>query len=874
MDRIADDKITEFRPLSLAHVPFPNITPGTLFLLQVTIGLLLAGIFAWDLVTPLGQVPWLLYAPVLLFTLLMPYRWDALVLAGICTALIVADFFFSPPSVEPVEPWIAIFNRSVGLVMIWVTAVGCLLYKHSQQALAKVQDRLAYLVRNNPAVVYARKAGRDWVFSSISENAKDVLGYDMSEFLQDATLWANCIHPEDRAKISGDWAKSFSDQIHHSFEYRFRHKDGAYRWLRDEVRLVRQPVEDGITQPIYIGFCSDITERKRAEAALRNSESRLRAILDNSPNLIFVKDLQGRYVMVNREFEWALSISHEQIIGKTDAEIFPAAQAAAFEANDRKVLHAGHALEFEEEALHKDGPHTSIVYKFPLYDHQGSPYAIGGIATDITERKRVAAALHASQSDLAEAQRVAKIGSWRLDLINNRVTCSDELYRIFGLGKSDFAGTHESFLSRVHLADRQLILETNQKARTEGKPFDIVFRILLPTEELKMIRGVGHASRDAAAHVVRLFGTVQDITEHMRAEDALRESESRLRAIVNSEPECVKLVSLNGTLFEMNPAGLAMIEAESADQVIGKNVLQLIYPDDRSVYWKLHELAGSGTAGTLQFRILGLRGTMRWMETHAGPLRDADGRITSVLSVTRDITERKQVEDQLRQSRRQLQALTAHLQSVREQERARIARELHDEFGQVLTGLKIDLSWLGGVLRRLGRSKTVKPLLDRTYVMTNLVDESIATIRKLVAELRPAILDHLDLVAALEWQARDFQKRTGIDCEFRCTLTGIDLAPDRKTAVFRIVQEALTNVARHAKATHVTISMEEAGGQLELVVEDDGRGIADHEMASPSAFGILGMQERVELLRGQLSVHGRPGVGTTVGVVFPTKTEA
>jgi signal transduction histidine kinase len=232
--------------------------------------------------------------------------------------------------------------------------------------------------------------------------------------------------------------------------------------------------------------------------------------------------------------------------------------------------------------------------------------------------------------------------------------------------------------------------------------------------------------------------------------------------------------------------------------------------------------------------------------------------------ILRDITERKQAEEQLRNSREQLRALAAHLESVREDERARIAREIHDELGQVLTGLRMDLSW---VVSRLPGDEAA--LMERSRSMLTLIDTTIRLVRRIATELRPGVLDDLGLVAAIEWQAQEFQTRTGIACEFASNQADLVLAPELGTAAFRICQETLTNVARHAHATRVHIRLEAEAGQLVLTVADNGRGITEQELANRTSLGLLGMRERALLLGGQVSIGGKPGEGTTVTVRIP-----
>lgn len=226
--------------------------------------------------------------------------------------------------------------------------------------------------------------------------------------------------------------------------------------------------------------------------------------------------------------------------------------------------------------------------------------------------------------------------------------------------------------------------------------------------------------------------------------------------------------------------------------------------------------------------------------------------------------QRKRAVEKLRQSHQQLRALTAHLQRVREEERTRIAREVHDELGQALTGLKLDVSWLAGQLPRKSRS-----LLERARSMASQIDATIQTVRRIATELRPGILDDLGLAAAVEWQANEFQNRTGIPCEVRTDIRDDHRGPECNTAVFRIFQELLTNIARHARARRVAVQLMESDGRIILEVRDDGRGITDEELSSPLSVGLLGMRERAELLGGEITFTGRPGEGTTVIVRLP-----
>jgi signal transduction histidine kinase len=225
-----------------------------------------------------------------------------------------------------------------------------------------------------------------------------------------------------------------------------------------------------------------------------------------------------------------------------------------------------------------------------------------------------------------------------------------------------------------------------------------------------------------------------------------------------------------------------------------------------------------------------------------------------------------QAEEELKGSQEKLRNLADYLQSVREQERTSIAREIHDELAQALTALKMDIFWLGKKL-----PKDQQTLLDKTKAMIKLTDMTIKTVKKISTELRPGLLDDLGLVAAIEWQAEEFKNRTGITCRIDVDPEDIMVEEKRSTILFRIFQETLTNIARHAKATRVTASLKEKDDKLELRVRDNGKGITKEQISNPKSFGLMGIRERAKSWRGEVKISGSPDKGTTVVVRIPGK---
>jgi signal transduction histidine kinase len=225
--------------------------------------------------------------------------------------------------------------------------------------------------------------------------------------------------------------------------------------------------------------------------------------------------------------------------------------------------------------------------------------------------------------------------------------------------------------------------------------------------------------------------------------------------------------------------------------------------------------------------------------------------------------------ERLRESEDKLRRLAAHLISVREEERAHIAREIHDELGQSLTVLKFDLAFLSSQFSPTVRPNQRRSFLSHVQVLETSVDKTIQLVREIAASLRPSVLDDLGLAAALEWQADEFRSRTGIRTDLDLSAAPASTDPNQATAVFRITQEALTNVARHAEATHVAVTLRQTEDGLLLTVQDNGRGVSDAALSRPDAFGVLGMRERAEAIGARLSIYGRPTQGTTVTLRVP-----
>jgi PAS domain S-box-containing protein len=372
--------------------------------------------------------------------------------------------------------------------------------------------------------------------------------------------------------------------------------------------------------------------------------------------------------------------------------------------------------------------------------------------------------------------------------------------------------------------------------------------------EAERARAALAAAHDALEERVR-----NRTAELVSANEALK----KLSSAVMQAADSVIITNRNGVIEYVNPAferltGYTAAEALGQTPRIVKSGVH-----DAAFYAHLWRQISSGEV--FQGIVVNRRktGTLYHEEKSITPIRDERGTITHYVSAGRDITERKEAEEELEKSRAALRVLAAHLTSVREEERSRIATEVHDELGQFLAVLKLEV-------QRLARAPVDEAELRRHVSETSeLIDQMMASVHRIQTELRPPVLDVLGLVAAIDWQARQFESRTGIRCRFTPSSEDVRVAPDTSTAVFRIVQEALANIVQHAAAHAVEIGLQIAGDTLTLTVRDDGRGITEADLDRQPSLGITGMRERARLLGGRFTVTGRPGEGTTLTLALP-----
>jgi PAS domain S-box-containing protein len=429
------------------------------------------------------------------------------------------------------------------------------------------------------------------------------------------------------------------------------------------------------------------------------------------------------------------------------------------------------------------------------------------------------------------------------------------MYRLHGIGPEEFNNTPEDYTRFVHVDDRAKVEQVIADL-LNGHAEPIEYRTVRGDGEERIMAGTNAVVTDDDGNPVSVIGTLQDITDMKNAEAALRASEQRFRALADATEEGV-LIHAQGVILEANNAAARLMGLDP-DTMVGMNGLQYLSEETRDRV-QAHVARGEPFVGTGTMNRPD--GTNFEMEFAANPV-EYKGKQARVLNF-RDVTARNEAERSLRESRQRLRNFAAKLEEARESERTSVSREIHDELGQTLTGLKMDFAWLA---KHITVDEASQSRIDS---MEHLIDGMVQTVRDLSSRLRPGVLDDLGLVAAIDWQVREFRERSDITCEVRLPSDTFDVDDATATAVFRILQEALTNVARHSSASRVDIDLSATEDSLFLTIRDNGSGVPEEALWSADSIGLIGMRERAGGLGGRVEIEMNDVGGTSIALTLP-----
>ncbi len=712
--------------------------------------------------------------------------------------------------------------------------------KRAEEALRRSEERFRALVENSSEVIGLFDREGRWLYASPS--VKRLWGYSAEEMLATKTFGERA-HPEDLEELREKFRSLVSRPNGvETMEFRARHKDGS--WHAFEAVGVNRLETPGIGA--VVANLRDVTRRKEAERALKQSEERFRTLIERAPVAI-ATGRGGRIIYANEKYlEMYGFQSVEELRGQRVAEQWAAeCRPAIEERSRRRGLGLPVATEYEGVGQRRDGSRFPVHSSATLVELADGPATIGFLS-DITDRKRAEAALKESESRFRQLFEKSIVGILLADTNGAILEANDAFLRTVGYPRDSLRSGDLHWDRMTPPEFRKRDLRALGQLRSSGN-CQAYEKEYLRKDGSRVPVLVGAAMLQGNSECVAF---VLDMTEIKRAEEQ--------RASILERVSDAFVALDTGWRYTYLNTKAAQIFGRRREDLVGKHIWTE-FPEGigQPFYDAYHRAAREQISIELEeyYPPYG-----RWFENRIYPSQDG-------LSIFfRDITERKLGEERLRRSYEELRALAARMETVREEESSRIARELHDEIGQALTAIKIHL-------QTLQRRADASPIAADLSESIGMSERALEQVRNLSLDLRPSVLDDLGLAAALRWYLDRQALLSGFTAGFSADLPPGRLPRELETACFRVAQQALTNVAQHARARRVSVDLRREEAGLSIAIRDDGVGFdvaAARALARGGrSLGILGMEERVSLLGGSFEVRSGPSGGTEVRARFP-----
>ena len=731
----------------------------------------------------------------------------------------------------------------------------------AQREINRQRDFVSGVAETSPVgIVLLDVSGK---ITFVNKRAEDLLGFQRSELLGRAYNCGEWWFADESGHLVPEAERPFRRVMARGtpvFDVQIRIGSEKRRSCLLSINAALMRDRAGGISGVAISL-EDITARKQVEQTLAAEAIRRRVLCEQSRDGIVILDDQGGVCEANQSFATMLGYSIEEILRLhvwdwdarwTEAELRETIRAAGV-AGDH----------FQTRHRRKDGT---------LFDAEISCNAallegrklIFCVCRDITDRKRAEEALRklSRAVEQSSAGVVITDAQGRIEYVNPRY------YAVTGYTPEQVLGQNPRLFKsgQTRLEEYQALWSTI----LAGGEWSGEFCNKKSNGDLFWERAIISPIKNDDGAITHFLAIKEDFTVQKRTEEALRDSEARYRALVETTCDWVWEVDANVRYTHVSPRVRDLL-GYTPEEVIGRTPFDLMPPEEaRRVMAVFASIAAHRRPFiALENTNLHKLGRLVVLETSGAPIFGPNGEFRGYRGVDRDITERKKAEEGARASREQLRSLARRLQAVREEERTRLAREIHDVLAQELTCLKLDITWLHRRLDHPLDDPERKVLQEELSVMTGITNRTIESVQRIATELRPVVLDSLGLCAAVEWEARQFETRSGIPCVAFVPDEQIELDRERATALFRILQESLTNVARHADATRVEVRLERRSPHTILTICDNGRGIPADKLNDPYSVGLLGMRERALLLGGEFEILAGDASGTTIQVRLP-----
>ena len=636
-------------------------------------------------------------------------------------------------------------------------------------------------------------------------------------------------------------------------EIQLKTASGEYRSFYDRAYIKY----DTAGRPVRIlGAMQDVTDRETIKKQILREKELSDSIINSLPGIFYLFTKEGKYLRWNKNFEIITGYTAEEISKLHPLELIAASERETISDKIKNVFITGQDYA-EANFLLKNGQQVPFYFTGQAIEYEGE-MCLMGVGLDFSDKEKAEKAILESEAKYKELIEQASDGIFISNKDGKYIDVNSSACRMLGYTKEELlkmSGTdilyYPEDISNLHIsydalkAGKSYIRETTLR-RKDNTALEV-------ESNSKMISDG------------RFIGIVRDLTERKKVAEEILTSKRQFQNLVENITGVywVNNLETHETIY-ISPS-YETIWGSSCEELIENPAafLNSIHPDDKVRVMEVYETLAQTMKANLSYRIIRPDGETRWISALINVVPDPKGKKIEY-GYAEDITDRIKAAEEIRANSELLRELYSYQQNIREEERTHIAREIHDELGQQLTGLKMDLFWIN---RRL--HTTDKAINEKLTTTLSLIDTTIDTVRKIATELRPSILDDLGLVAALDWQSDEFEKRSNIKVEFTSNLNETLVLPDISTALFRIYQELLTNVARHSKAGKVIAAITQDNTRLYLKVEDNGQGFDLTNILNKKTLGLRGIKERTSLIGGNYEIKSSPGCGTSVLISVP-----
>jgi PAS domain S-box-containing protein len=616
-----------------------------------------------------------------------------------------------------------------------------------------------------------------------------------------------------------------------------------------------------------IGVMTDITEWKQAEEALRASEQKFKTIFDSALDGILIADIETRkFYLANDMICQMLGYGKEELVQLGVRDIHPEADLPYVEEQFDKLARREITLTLDIPVKRKDGRVFYADIKSSFISLAGKTY-LGGIFRDITQRKQAEEELRRSERRYRTLVDLTNQFAWVMDANGQAMEDCPAFRRFTGQTYQEMKGT--GWTKVLHPDDLQRAHAVWSKSVSTRMPYEIEYRMRRHDGLYRVFlaRGVPILNDDGS--VLEWMCTCMDITERVLAQQKLRESNERFAAVFENAAIGISVADAQGRIIATNPCFQEML-GYHAPELLAKTFPEITHPEDLSRNLELFQeiMMGKSERFQLEKRYLRKNGEYFWARVTVSSIKEAKGQPPYSIAVVEDIALRKQTQEQLEESERNLRYLAAQLLTAQERERQRISRDLHDDLGQSLVVFKLQLE---AIEREEPANLTV--LRQKLAIQIAFIDDIVNNVRRLCMDLRPTTLDALGLIVALKRLFKEFSAL--YDIKFSLDLEDVRglLSPQAQIIIYRIFQESLTNIAKYAQATRIAVTIKRENGTVFFTVEDNGKGFDLEQVRTRKdgkrGLGLVAMEERVRMLGGTLEMQSQKGVGTKISFKTP-----